>query len=197
MCGEAVQRQTEERCRRGPSPRVRGSHDPQPAAPPGCGSIPACAGKPNGEHRPQSGAQVHPRVCGEARCLHSESTTSEGPSPRVRGSRGPPSERATSRRSIPACAGKPQQQAQRRGQVGVHPRVCGEALRLSDARHGPGGPSPRVRGSHDTIGAHLECHRSIPACAGKPVLGEPHRLFPTVHPRVCGEASPISASVRT
>ena len=50
------------------------------------------------------------------------------------------------------------------------------------------GPSPRVRGSRADAAPDRNIHRSIPACAGKPITFV--RLQPAcrVHPRVCGEA---------
>ena len=51
----------------GPSPRVRGSRITPVPSLLVSGSIPACAGKPDGAYLCVCRARVHPRVCGEAR----------------------------------------------------------------------------------------------------------------------------------
>ena len=66
VCGEASMAEYADREKQGPSPRVRGSPTAALAGRGHHGSIPACAGKPNGRTcRPRS-PRVHPRVCGEA-----------------------------------------------------------------------------------------------------------------------------------
>ena len=111
-----------------------------------------------------------------------------GPSPRVRGSRRPHPVTRRAPGSIPACAGKPQAIHSSAQGVGVHPRVCGEAMAAYKVWPSFPGPSPRVRGSR------LQCFHggdpfgSIPACAGKPLPAPGRAGDQEVHPRVCGEA---------
>ena len=154
VCGEAATSQQGRQYAKGPSPRVRGSPSRDPSARGSRGSIPACAGKPPRRRPGPATARVHPRVCGEAGGLVVFSGPTEGPSPRVRGSREEHRCSGTMLGSIPACAGKPCCTARPRTRSRVHPRVCGEA---SGCRSNPriaAGPSPRVRGSPGRAGPH-------------------------------------------
>ena len=72
---------------------------------------------------------VHPRVCGGAPAREYRMESTEGPSPRVRGSLIAFGAAELWTRSIPACAGEPALHGRRRGAHGVHPRVCGGAKR--------------------------------------------------------------------
>ena len=176
------------RLSQGPSPRVRGSPCVCPRRLLPAGSIPACAGKPD-QHapiRPQTA--VHPRVCGEAAAVEREDDHGKGPSPRVRGSQGVSQGADERPGSIPACAGKPGSTPGGRPGRGVHPRVCGEALRADPRGVRAQGPSPRVRGSRHPVAADRGGVGSIPACAGKPCASNSRSSETTVHPRVCGEA---------
>ena len=175
VCGETRARPTGARrpSRRpsGPSPRVRGNRRPA-AQTRGCpGSIPACAGKP--------------------RTLTVFAEDAVGPSPRVRGN--PAGGRSASRPawSIPACAGKPGCAAPRLRSGRVHPRVCGETERERVRERLEPGPSPRVRGNPDPGRTRRRMGGSIPACAGKPQLRQMDARRAGVHPRVCGETTPV------
>ena len=172
----------------GPSPRVRGSPTAPRAPEQTCGSIPACAGKPGTGMPMPWRDRVHPRVCGEAARRASLPAHGRGPSPRVRGSRPIALIVSPPERSIPACAGKPFLLGHSCPQLGVHPRVCGEAGACSAWQFRPPGPSPRVRGSRTSCRARSGGCGSIPACAGKPDRPAWLRARPGVHPRVCGEA---------
>ena len=189
VCGEAMSASMRRMPLTGPSPRVRGSRQPdvQPAAAPG--SIPACAGKPRPVCRSEPRTGVHPRVCGEAPAAQRRRARRTGPSPRVRGSLGAPARPGCRAGSIPACAGKPPGPRCAGCPLWVHPRVCGEALsRLRRTRSGSG-PSPRVRGSPAAAGRRTSGDGSIPACAGKPRSISAPAAWRGVHPRVCGEAT--------
>ena len=188
-CGEAVCEQFGQVVRWGPSPRVRGSRRGPHEQRHRDGSIPAGAGKPSAappRHRPSG---VHPRGCGEADACSLRTDLTSGPSPRVRGSPQHELLPARCRGSIPAGAGKPPRGQIELGLSKVHPRGCGEADRCRRLPGPIGGPSPRVRGSHEVRDRHQHLHGSIPAGAGKPRCG----LWPGgpagVHPRGCGEAA--------
>ena len=138
----------------------------------------------------QSGkGEVDPRVRGEAhhdgRRLHSH----EGRSPRARGSRSSGICSPAKVRSIPACAGKPQEHEHRSGDAGVDPRVRGEAYHPAHAAQAPGGRSPRARGSPRPVKEQRANIGSIPACAGKPYRPALQRSDFRVDPRVRGEAT--------
>ena len=53
----------------------------------------------------------------------------------------------------------------------------------------PDGLSPRVRGNHDDPVNAVQSQRSIPACAGEPILVMPYVARKRVYPRVCGGTS--------
>ena len=188
VCGEALERQPTRKGFIGPSPRVRGSRHHGDQVRGERGSIPACAGKPASEPSMRRCSRVHPRVCGEARLMGKQEDKAPGPSPRVRGS---PADVGSVRRgqgSIPACAGKPCGRQPAAGSTAVHPRVCGEARRITGLTRAGSGPSPRVRGSPIRRSDRPRWRGSIPACAGKPRRGDGRAPVVEVHPRVCGEA---------
>ena len=188
VCGEARSGLFTGLSVEGPSPRVRGS--PSASASPAVprGSIPACAGKPDGHRVGRARQRVHPRVCGEARPRHPLGNRYTGPSPRVRGSRTLHRFGKWCRGSIPACAGKPMSSGRIFRWNGVHPRVCGEAVPGRFRPRRALGPSPRVRGSHHRFVVEPASCGSIPACAGKPQGSSGILRDDEVHPRVCGEA---------
>ena len=111
----------------GLSPRVRGNHlhEVEPVA--SQGSIPACAGEPNGKH------------------MYVYITT--GLSPRVRGNRAGDAGGTVRHRSIPACAGEPMLTGGWSALLGVYPRVCGGTLPALYDVGRVRGLSPRVRGN--------------------------------------------------
>ena len=188
VCGEATGEAVCTAGVRGPSPRVRGSRVNAQRSNPEAGSIPACAGKPvPGRWTPRR-SWVHPRVCGEAIRVPGRRRGPWGPSPRVRGSRGTRARPGAARGSIPACAGKPRGSAAAKTPTRVHPRVCGEAVPALFVRSVAPGPSPRVRGSPPAAAWPACLPRSIPACAGKPLMMPAAAVEIRVHPRVCGEA---------
>ena len=176
----------------GPSPRVRGSQWAGSCCGPRQGSIPACAGEPCRVPLLRGRAEVHPRVCGGAVSNTIPLPPWSGPSPRVRGSRGLMPRLGDRVGSIPACAGEPMGGAGTPGPVGVHPRVCGGALRHASAWALVIGPSPRVRGSRGPGQGPPPRRGSIPACAGEPGRGRIAPRAAPVHPRVCGGAAPSS-----
>ena len=188
VCGEAAAAQDAADQIEGPSPRVRGSLSRGWSMALPSRSIPACAGKPVRPGVQLPGAEVHPRVCGEAQGRMAGSVPVQGPSPRVRGSPGDGLRAVVLDGSIPACAGKPAQPAQSKSYERVHPRVCGEAILVIRHRYGMPGPSPRVRGSQGHRHAQGQRGGSIPACAGKPRIVHQPGTKHWVHPRVCGEA---------
>ena len=189
VCGEAISSVGPTGRGQGPSPRVRGSLRPVLLEGDRQGSIPACAGKPLATGWESPATRVHPRVCGEAVPMPDCRLATRGPSPRVRGSRRADRHRGHVHRSIPACAGKPRSGSRSSRTVAVHPRVCGEARRVSLLGVPAGGPSPRVRGSRRARQGDAGYGGSIPACAGKPLPSSASPPPSWVHPRVCGEAS--------
>ena len=130
---------------------------------------------------------VHPRVCGELQGGSPQHSIIVGSSPRVWGTRNSAAVRHSGRRFIPACVGNSDCLVCRWQWVPVHPRVCGELIRLPLCGCPHFRSSPRVWGTLMNETSVLSTHRFIPACVGNsdpiPVCA---RIFP-VHPRVCGE----------
>ena len=112
--------------------------------------------------------------------------STSGLSPRVRGNPARPEPGRARRRSIPACAGEPQQPGYPNPMPEVYPRVCGGTFTAHQFNYVIKGLSPRVRGNRTTTTVERNCVRSIPACAGeprwRPAMGTRRRVYP----RVCG-----------
>ena len=189
MCGGTSDMLT---CRfenRGLSPRVRGNRTTLAELEPFYGSIPACAGEPRRLTREPRWPRVYPRVCGGTCAGAYRVCGCDGLSPRVRGN--PRSAVAVSiyHRSIPACAGEPHGSALASTCSGVYPRVCGGTI---PGFHHPSfnaGLSPRVRGNLVALFTKRLLDRSIPACAGEPVVNALCCECNAVYPRVCGGTS--------
>ena len=179
---------------KGLSPRVRGNPIPVPSVAHAVGSIPACAGEPAGMVSANATVAVYPRVCGGTTRNGFSARPPEGLSPRVRGNRAAAAESRAAEGSIPACAGEPYVAVQGRHSDRVYPRVCGGTV---NPRRGPfarQGLSPRVRGNPGIPIRRPMSRRSIPACAGEPVLVSISRSRHTVYPRVCGGTWTTKAS---
>ena len=97
---------------------------------------------------------------------------------------------AGTHRSIPACAGEPDNSNHYHPPCAVYPRVCGGTPVLLLLASSCSGLSPRVRGN-PCKGISANCSRgSIPACAGEPACNSPRRPSRRVYPRVCGGTEP-------
>ena len=112
--------------------------------------------------------------------------SARGLSPRVRGNLLAMPVSGISTRSIPACAGEPGLRVPLPTATAVYPRVCGGTGRRPAPSIPPTGLSPRVRGNRAMTAWGPLRGRSIPACAGEPVLNELEVARPGVYPRVCG-----------
>ena len=126
VCGENRPANPAPRIGIGSSPRVRGKLAAGEFDCCGLRLIPACAGKtvePPGDQAPGG---AHPRVCGENLSGDQEAMVEAGSSPRVRGKRGPLTDRPRPPRLIPACAGKTASRPADPDATRAHPRVCGE-----------------------------------------------------------------------
>ena len=171
----------------GSSPRVRGTLISQIVRPLLSRFIPACAGNTPYRATASISTSVHPRVCGEHHHGIVHGDRPNGSSPRVRGTHLHPFLLAADHRFIPACAGNTAGYSAVLAPASVHPRVCGEHVRIF---HDPArviGSSPRVRGTLDRQTA-LRCdQRFIPACAGNTTSTQAALFSKSVHPRVCGK----------
>ena len=118
----------------------------------GLGSIPACAGEP---------ASI------------SSSIKRYIPDGSIPACAGDPSSGFAARlciRSIPACAGEPLCAGRPSQPTRVYPRVCGGTASNSLIRVVAKGLSPRVRGNRPAWSRQSDGSRSIPACAGEPLM---------------------------
>ena len=97
-------------------------------------------------------------------------------------------------RSIPACAGEPRPVHRLPDAAAVYPHVCGGTAPSRTKFKDTSGLSPRVRGNLGTVVATHLSPRSIPACAGEPVLRIRRNAFQPVYPRVCGGTTSASVS---
>ena len=159
-------------------------------------SIPACAGPPVRLQSLGAGSGVYPRVCGATTSGSSASVGAmRGLSPRVRGHRREIRRAGPEWGSIPACAGPPVLEFERRRPAVVYPRVCGATGVRSRTSLQARGLSPRVRGHLSLVFALLFLSGSIPACAGPPDFAVYDAVQARVYPRVCGATcSPTTAA---
>ena len=170
----------------GLSPRVRGNRPCPRSRVAMRGSIPACAGEPTAGEMMMEQWGVYPRVCGgtwHCRCTMNQH---RGLSPRVRGNRNVQYRVPEVVGSIPACAGEPPARDVWMVLRQVYPRVCGGTGGASERGDILQGLSPRVRGNRVGLARSAKANRSIPACAGEPVLPARWLRRCRVYPRVCG-----------
>ena len=153
------------RSRAGLSPRVRGNLALIHVANNLTRSIPACAGnRLYYELYPLSPRSI-PACAGEPETGRHGAESTQGLSPRVRGTQiGPPSASALT----------------------VYPRVCGGTLAYGPALLSSEGLSPRVRGNLWVYVGRRPIDGSIPACAGEPMTSYKNPSKSRVYPRVCG-----------
>ena len=176
MCGGTDSGLPDADAHGGLSPRVRGNQAAAPVISAWRGSIPACAGEPDGGLETLAAYWVYPRVCGGTVVDVRTLSRRTGLSPRVRGN--------------PAAMQPPIRPPR------VYPRVCGgTSYAISRASVDPG-LSPRVRGNPPLRPCNPPLSRSIPACAGEPPPGAPCSSRPWVYPRVCGGTLALRAPQR-
>ena len=90
-------------------------------------------------------------------------------------------------RFIPAPAGNSFDTGLQRLQITVHPRACGEQVRVRRSTAAYFGSSPRLRGTALEVAAPYSHDRFIPAPAGNRPRPPCSRTACSVHPRACGE----------
>ncbi len=170
----------------GLSPRARGNRSRRSGRFPAGGTIPACAGEPNGIGFLVGHRGDYPRVRGGTALISLWDMWWLGLSPRARGNRYSADSGVLSGGTIPACAGEPRG----RRTVGLHrrdyPRVRGGTAASSCARRLVGGLSPRARGNPTALDNGGTWIGTIPACAGEPVSAIAAGRLPGDYPRVRG-----------
>ena len=85
VCGEHSAPQKSHTCKKGSSPRMRGTLPPRHCRVHSSGIIPAYAGNTLGNSMPETAPRDHPRVCGEHAAASGIDALGSGSSPRMRG----------------------------------------------------------------------------------------------------------------
>ena len=171
----------------GSSPRMRGKHRSNRARPMVPRLIPAHAGKTRNAVIFPSRSRAHPRACGENIVRHPRCFQEAGSSPRMRGKHDRIEASATSRRLIPAHAGKTSFRAANGRRKWAHPRACGENESVTKTHVFKPGSSPRMRGKRAVHVRYYDKPGLIPAHAGKTLSERVAHVEPWAHPRACGE----------
>ena len=178
---------TESRRWYGSSPRARGT----PSRPTRTGSgwrfIPASAGNTLALAGCATTSPVHPGERGEHSRSPTVRLTTDGSSPRARGTLGRRRQDRGDRRFIPASAGNTSRSWRMLSATPVHPRERGEHANVGFNVVAPGGSSPRARGTRPIQIQARFCGRFIPASAGNTPSANRNMNAPTVHPRERGE----------
>ncbi len=128
--------------------------------------IPASAGNGLGEVLVKWFLPVHPRVCGERPELTIKPWRAVGSSPRLRGTARCTHKPIRTGRFIPASAGNGTSHRCPPLRTAVHPRVCGERIKVTLPLVGLCGSSPRLRGTGERNTDGGGNARFIPASAG-------------------------------
>ena len=193
-CGERVSACHCRTCRRGSSPRVRGTQVHPGRSRCRTRFIPARAGNADACRPGQLHLAVHPRACGERGLLIVIVILWNGSSPRVRGTRNPRQRIDRRARFIPARAGNANTAIQTTFYPPVHPRACGERFQDAIEHIEMNGSSPRVRGTPGVRICNGEFRRFIPARAGNAPTSTTATTSAPVHPRACGEREERSSA---
>ena len=171
----------------GSSPRMRGtwaqaSRHTQPRR-----FIPADAGNVEAQNATDRSLSVHPRGCGERKDSLAAASSTNGSSPRMRGTFVVAGTECRKQRFIPADAGNVRVTDSGTKSAPVHPRGCGERPSAATADFQTTGSSPRMRGTFSFPCFERDIPRFIPADAGNVRPSRFGMTFAPVHPRGCGE----------
>ena len=148
--------------------------------------IPARAGQTSRCTLTVASRPDHPRACGANLSTSSNSNSSAGSSPRVRGKRPRARDRVDRRRIIPARAGQTSTAFAPAFASSDHPRACGANARPTGHHDGLSGSSPRVRGKRCPAIRVVTRMRIIPARAGQTARSRCRCRTARDHPRACG-----------
>ena len=186
-CGEKIH-QNRKWCRdRGSPPRMRGKVAFATPCAPILGITPAHAGKSRFQSLRCSGAQDHPRACGEKKSSLYKCIRPGGSPPRMRG-KVPLVSRVSSAVGItPAHAGKRYTRSGNGAGTGDHPRACGEKVDEIPRFHVIQGSPPRMRGKVRWLSGLSGPPGITPAHAGKSYTATREHRCIEDHPRACGE----------
>ena len=186
-CGEHIAGSINPMLQYGSSPRMRGAHrQPMPLLA-GMRIIPADAGSTEPNPLVERLFRDHPRGCGEHRLRVEDMTGRKGSSPRMRGAQGLRTLSRHGLRIIPADAGSTLCVARGPGDIGDHPRGCGEHGDEGMGFPRVQGSSPRMRGAPCPERNGEQPAGIIPADAGSTPSFSWDLSISEDHPRGCGE----------
>ncbi len=174
-------------CRRGSSPRTRGTRYGRRCRSIGRRFIPAHAGNTSAVSWASVATAVHPRARGEHPDGAVLATVDRGSSPRTRGTPVIGGDAHHPQRFIPAHAGNTTAAHRTCCTASVHPRARGEHRGRSTSRAALAGSSPRTRGTRGDARGFSSLQRFIPAHAGNTRHPPPPGAVSPVHPRARGE----------
>ena len=157
------------------------------------GLIPAHAGKTTSSSSAFSLTRAHPRSRGENPSLNSNSVSSHGSSPLMRGKRRKDRLRLTRLGLIPAHAGKTVESCRSRPEWRAHPRSRGENPSMPGGTYVDEGSSPLTQGKPPILLGENCRHGLIPAHARKTSGRRAPSRCRTAHPRSRGENIGLSA----
>ena len=186
-CGEHAGISLHDQGATGSSPRMRGTLTPALLASLRHGIIPAHAGNTICVPLRWIAPRDHPRACGEHLLFLLASASSQGSSPRMRGTHVGRIRNKQMRGIIPAHAGNTAILKSCRLGIRDHPRACGEHEMLVIISDGAMGSSPRMRGTLFHLNHSPLLLGIIPAHAGNTHGSTDHPERPWDHPRACGE----------
>ena len=146
-CGEQIASVTGASSSFGSSPRLRGTGECSVAMRNISWFIPALAGNRCRVLLPHIFSSVHPRACGEQGPVVYGIVTSNGSSPRLRGTDLANQTHFIYKRFIPALAGNSDLSSLDLNYCPVHPRACGEQTWSILTWPSVAGSSPRLRGT--------------------------------------------------
>ncbi len=171
----------------GSAPRMRGTQLGERGALGDRRFIPAHAGNTTSKRSSKRPRSVHPRACGEHAMRSTNTMSSDGSAPRMRGTRLDRRSRHALPRFSPAHAGNTSPSAGGTAGRSVQPRACGEHLTSAMPIGASAGSAPRMRGTRKRARDRVRDRRFSPAHAGN--TGRRRRRAPSrsVQPRACGE----------
>ena len=196
VCGEKSWMNCIARRKLGSPPRMRGKVVAHGCVLLDVGITPAYAGKSKKCEKCRPGLWDHPRVCGEKSGQGFGRLVKRGSPPRMRGkaSIGPPTSFCMG--ITPAYAGKSHSQSSSSIHTRDHPRVCGEKMNRREMTAKRPGSPPRMRGKGLHVQNAAQNVGITPAYAGKSTPDHAGCLDQWDHPRVCGEKSRFTLSVK-
>ena len=187
ICGEKVVELVPDAQRQGSPPHMRGKALNTSFVPELYRITPAYAGKSSELKESASIRRDHPRICGEKYLEYGRRYKSTGSPPHMRGKEEPGVPHRRGLGITPAYAGKSLVQRFLVGDIGDHPRICGEKKKITINAPEVEGSPPHMRGKVQRFQRHDQRRGITPAYAGKSNTSTMMWCSHWDHPRICGE----------